>query len=436
MLDQLYDKYLNTSVITTDSRNVPEGSMFFALKGGNFDGNRYAAAALEKGAAYAVIDNPEFASSERCIIVPDALAALQQLAAYHRSRLTIPVIGITGTNGKTTTKELTSAVLSKKFRTRFTRGNLNNHIGVPLTLLSIRPDDEIAVVEMGANHPGEIKFLVDIARPDYGLITNVGRAHLEGFGSFEGVKKTKGELYDFLRSSGGRAFLDASNEHLTAMAAERGIEAIRYGLEGCEGCLVSGAVESLSPYLSARINGRIVTTALVGSYNLSNILAAACVGSFFGVADDDIAAAISGYRPTNSRSEWRRAGTSNLIIDAYNANPTSMAAAIENLHDIEAEHKCAILADMGELGADSEAEHQKIADLLRDRGIDDAYLIGKNFMLTTDNMVHFDSTEQFLDYMGRDDNARSRFSGKTILIKGSNSMKMSDAAAFLIQKLS
>ncbi len=423
---ELYKLFLQCGKVTTDSRQCPEGSIFFALKGGNFNGNAFAAQALKQGCRYAVIDEPEFAG-EHTILVDNCLKALQQLANYHRRMLKTPVIGITGTNGKTTTKELTATVLGCKYRTLYTQGNLNNHIGVPLTLLQLTPEHEMAVIEMGANHPGEIKTLTSIAEPDYGLITNVGKAHLEGFGSFEGVIHTKGELYDFLKSKGNASiFLQNENPYLNSIA--QGLNCIRYGQT--EGLFVSGRMTSCSPFLSLEwnFNGKHFTTntQLIGSYNLDNVLAAIAVGCHFGVKPEDICHALENYTPNNNRSQLKETGSNHLIVDAYNANPTSMKAALENFRQIQAEHKMVILGDMKELGESSVEEHRKIAELLKACSFERVILIGKEFAAATSDYEHYEEVTQAIQ------NFKSHCpKGYYLLIKGSNSMKLSQLAEYL-----
>lgn len=423
---ELYKLFLQCGKVTTDSRQCPEGSIFFALKGGNFNGNAFAAQALKQGCRYAVIDEPEFAG-EHTILVDNCLKALQQLANYHRRMLKTPVIGITGTNGKTTTKELTATVLGCKYRTLYTQGNLNNHIGVPLTLLQLTPEHEMAVIEMGANHPGEIKTLTGIAEPDYGLITNVGKAHLEGFGSFEGVIHTKGELYDFLKSKENASiFLQNENPYLNGIA--QGLNCIRYGQT--EGLFVSGRMTSCSPFLSLEwnFNGKHFTTntQLIGSYNLDNVLAAIAVGCHFGVKPEDICHALENYTPNNNRSQLKETGSNHLIVDAYNANPTSMKAALENFRQIQAEHKMVILGDMKELGESSVEEHRKIAELLKACSFERVILIGKEFAAATSDYEHYEEVTQAIQ------NLKSHCpKGYYLLIKGSNSMKLSQLAEYL-----
>lgn len=421
--EELYELFLQFPEITTDSRTCPEGSMFFALKGENFDGNLYAMQAIEKGCALAVVDRPDVIpeGDSRFVIVDDVLKSLQSLAAYHRTQMNIPVIQITGTNGKTTTKELLSAVLSRKHNTLYTQGNLNNHIGVPRTLLRLTSEHKIAVIETGANHPGEIAFLCDIVQADCGLITNVGRAHLEGFGSFDGVKRTKGELYDDLHNRSSFTFINTKDTDLTAMAQERGISTIPY---------VEGDIEECNPMLCVRWfcpheeKWHTVQTNLIGSYNLANVLSAITVGLHFGVMPNDIDKALEEYTPTNNRSEFRNTGRNKLIVDAYNANPTSMAAALENFRHMKAENKMAILGEMRELGADSPTEHQRIISLLATMDLCEVWLVGQEFcnadysgLCTLHTIFHnVDEVKARL--------SSTPLSDRTILIKGSNGTKL------------
>lgn len=423
---ELYKCFMECGKVTTDSRNCPEGSMFIALKGETFNGNAFAAQALEQGCRYAVIDESEYAG-EGTILVDNCLQALQQLANYHRRQLKTPVIGITGTNGKTTTKELISTVLSRKFNTLYTEGNFNNHIGVPLTLLRLTKEHEMAVVEMGANHPGEIKTLVHIAEPDYGIITNVGKAHLQGFGSFEGVIRTKGELYDFLRAKGGATiFIQNENPYLNGIA--EGLTCVRYGQTA--GLYVSGELISCSPFLSFRWTAEGVShevnTHLIGSYNLDNMLAAAAIGRYFGVSDDDISSALASYLPHNNRSQLKETADNKLIVDAYNANPTSMMAALKNFRQVEAPHKMVILGDMKELGEASREEHQKVVDYLKECGFDRVVLVGPEFAAATHSYQTFQHVDEVLA-----DIRIHKPQGYYILIKGSNSMKLSQLPEYL-----
>lgn len=423
---ELYKCFMECGKVTTDSRNCPEGSMFIALKGETFNGNAFAAQALKQGCRYAVIDESEYAG-EGTILVDNCLQALQQLANYHRRQLKTPVIGITGTNGKTTTKELISTVLSRKFNTLYTEGNFNNHIGVPLTLLRLTKEHEMVVVEMGANHPGEIKTLVHIAEPDYGIITNVGKAHLQGFGSFEGVIRTKGELYDFLRAKGGATiFIQNENPYLNGIA--EGLTCVRYGQTA--GLYVSGELISCSPFLSFRWTAEGVShevnTHLIGSYNLDNMLAAAAIGRYFGVSDDDISSALASYLPHNNRSQLKETADNKLIVDAYNANPTSMMAALKNFRQVEAPHKMVILGDMKELGEASREEHQKVVDYLKECGFDRVVLVGPEFAAATHSYQTFQHVDEVLA-----DIRMHKPQGYYILIKGSNSMKLSQLPEYL-----
>lgn len=423
---ELYKCFMECGKVTTDSRNCPEGSMFIALKGETFNGNAFAAQALKQGCRYAVIDESEYAG-EGTILVDNCLQALQQLANYHRRQLKTPVIGITGTNGKTTTKELISTVLSRKFNTLYTEGNFNNHIGVPLTLLRLTKEHEMAVVEMGANHPGEIMTLVHIAEPDYGIITNVGKAHLQGFGSFEGVIRTKGELYDFLRAKGGATiFIQNENPYLNGIA--EGLTCVRYGQTA--GLYVSGELISCSPFLSFRWTAEGVShevnTHLIGSYNLDNMLAAAAIGRYFGVSDDDISSALASYLPHNNRSQLKETADNKLIVDAYNANPTSMMAALKNFRQVEAPHKMVILGDMKELGEASREEHQKVVDYLKECGFDRVVLVGPEFAAATHSYQTFQHVDEVLA-----DIRIHKPQGYYILIKGSNSMKLSQLPEYL-----
>ena len=422
-IEQLYAFFEQHPVICTDTRNPIPDSLFFAMKGANFNGNAYAGNAVEQGCAYAFVDEPQYADGDRILLVDDCLKALQKLARFHRRRLGTRIVGITGTNGKTTTKELVSTALGASYEVLYTQGNLNNHLGVPLTLLRLRPSHQIAVVEMGANHPGEIETLVNIVEPDFGLITNVGKAHLEGFGSFEGVKKTKGELYDFLAAKGCRSFVNADSADLMEMAARRGLRLIPYG-SGADN-YVSGRVTAADPYITVActcFDEQIeIPTHLIGTYNLPNVLAAVCVARYFDVPLKKIGAALQAYQPSNNRSQLLKTKRNTLIVDAYNANPTSMAAALANFSAIPSPHKCVILGDMGELGTDSEAEHRKVVELLAAAGFEQVILVGPKFKEadSTAQFQHYDSTDSLREAL-----AASPLSGKTILIKGSNSMKL------------
>ena len=375
--------------MSTDTRNLPAGCVFFALHGERFDGNKFAKQALESGASLAVIDKPEYALPEGTLLVPNTLLALQGLAREWRRELALPIIGITGTNGKTTTKELLATVLSTKYNLHYTQGNLNNQIGVPLTLLQITRAHEMAIVEMGASHPGDIKELVDIAEPNCGLITNVGRAHLEGFGSFEGVQQTKKELYDYLREHQGFIFRNTDNPYLAQMAGD--LKTVAY----TTGTMPSG-------------------TNLVGEYNAENVSAAICVGEYFGISHEQALAAIRQYVPTNNRSQKMQTLRNQLIVDAYNANPTSMQAAINAFKG-----DTYILGAMRELGEYSHLEHQNIVNMLAERKADTVFLVGEEYLQTTSPYPVFENVEQLHQYLHQ-----QPLKGKNILLKGSRSTQM------------
>ncbi|HJH63149.1 MAG TPA: UDP-N-acetylmuramoyl-tripeptide--D-alanyl-D-alanine ligase [Bacteroides mediterraneensis] len=428
-IEELYNRFTECNGLTTDSRHCPEGSMFLALKGETFNGNTFAAQSLAQGCRYAVVDEPQYASPEnpRIILVDNCLETLQKLANYHRRRLGTRMIGVTGTNGKTTTKELIATVLGEKFKVLYTQGNFNNHIGVPLTLLRLKPEHEMAVIEMGANHPGEIKTLVHIAEPDYGIITNVGKAHLQGFGSFEGVIRTKGELYDFLREKGNATiFIQNENPYLNKIAA--GLTCVRYGQT--PGLDVTGKVVACSPFLhftwTAEGVSHEVQTHLIGAYNLDNALAAVAIGRYFGVEDTQICHALSSYVPQNNRSQLVHTASNTLIVDAYNANPTSMMAALENFRQMEAAHKVAILGDMKELGEGSHEEHQKVVDFLKECGFERVMLVGPEFGGTSSLFEHYKDVKEVEALL-----AAHPLQGCCVLVKGSNSMKLSELPASL-----
>ena len=431
-IEEIYEIFKQHPIVTTDSRDCPEGSIFFALKGETFNGNKFAKNALEKGCAYAVIDEPEYDDPDdrRLILVDDCLTALQQLARHHRRTLGTRIIGVTGTNGKTTTKELIATVLGEKYNVLYTQGNFNNHIGVPKTLLRLTKEHDIAVVEMGANHPGEIHTLVNIVEPDYGIITNVGKAHLEGFGSFEGVIRTKGELYDFLRSrEGSVVFIDNGNEHLQGIAS--GLQLVRYGIGEHSDLCACGEVLSCAPHL--RLHWRHgggewheVQTQLIGSYNIYNMLAAACIGLYFGVGQDQIDHALANYTPSNNRSQLTITEHNKLIVDTYNANPTSMNAALCNFRDMEVTPKMAILGDMRELGEASGEEHRRVVDFLRTSGIDLVWLVGSEFGAIDCNFRKFHDVEEVKATI-----AAEHPQGYHILIKGSNSLRLFELPSLL-----
>jgi len=420
--EALYSIFREHPQVTTDSRHTPQGSIFFALKGASFDGNEFATKALDAGCAYAVVDNPRVAAlGGRLILVPDVLVALQRLAAHHRRTWGGTVIQITGSNGKTTTKELTSAVLSKGKRVHSTEGNLNNHIGVPLTLLGIKAEHEVAVIETGANHPGEIASLCRMVQADYGLITNVGRAHLEGFGSFEGVKQTKGELYDDVHARGGKVFLNAFDSDLLEMARERGFVLRDDALP-----FVEGRISGTGPFVEFQWREdtgepwHTVCTHLIGAYNIANLRAAVTVGLFFGIRPELIDEALSEYRPTNGRSELRQVGSNIFIVDAYNANPSSMSAALTNFSLMEDAHKMVILGEMRELGSASYEEHKRIVRQLEGMDLERIWLVGSEFEIVAGSgMRVFKDVEAVREALKED-----AIHDTTILIKGSNSTKL------------
>lgn len=417
---ELYKIYQQNNSVQTDTRKLKEGDLFFALKGDNFNGNHFAQKAIDAGASYAIIDEKEFEIPGKTILVNDVLKTLQELAKYHRQQFSIPFLAITGSNGKTTTKELIHAVLSSTFKTYTTEGNLNNHIGIPLTILKIREDAELAVIEMGANHLLEIAGYCEYALPTHGLITNCGKAHLEGFGGIEGVKKGKGELFDFLRESKGTAFVMWDYPYLRDMS--NGIaEIIKYGTKETE---INGNVLQNEPFLKAEITKRnnektIIQSQLVGDYNLPNLLAAFTVGNYFGVADSAIRLAIENYTPSNSRSQMIEKGTNKIILDAYNANPSSMKPAIENFANIKADNKILILGSMAELGEESLYEHQQIIDLIKNYNWNHVVLIGDDFVKTNHPFLKFKNPEQAKLWL-----LAQHLENTYILIKGSRSMKM------------
>lgn len=426
MIEQLYAHFRNSSGVCTDSREIKPDCLFFALKGASFNGNHFAAKALDDGAQLAIVDEEDYATDNRYLLVNNTLTCLQQLAAYHRQQLNIPVIAITGSNGKTTTKELTQAVMSRKFKSYATPGNFNNHIGVPLSLLNIEPGTEIAIIEMGANHIGEIASLCQIAQPDYGLITNIGKAHLEGFGSFKGVKQAKGELYSYLKQNNGKIFFNSDNQILIEMLDRQ--EAISYGQNREAAC--QGYILKDQPLLSIALKQDEtiyrIDTQLVGGYNLENILAAACIGRYFGICNQEIKTAIESYRPGNKRSQCLTTDRYTLILDNYNANPSSMKAALGNFAAMPATNKVLILGDMFELGQEAPVEHQVVVNqVLRIKNLTRVYFVGPEFCACTsrENRTEqycFKNTDSFLNALKADPPAAR----STILIKGSRGMQL------------
>ena len=435
----IYNKFKECGVVTTDTRTLKGGEMFFALKGENFDGNEYALKALELGARYAVVNkSAAVAASDdpRLVKVDDTLKTLQELARWHRSMTIVDgkpltVIALTGTNGKTTTKELIREVLSVKYRVTATEGNLNNSIGVPLTLLRINSETQLAVVEMGASHPGDIKELVEIALPNYGLITNVGKAHLLGFGSFEGVKKTKGELYDYLRRTADKVFINVDNPHLCQMASERNLQSdperpysllLPYGLDYQGGVVLFS--DEKHPFLRILCGGVLINTNLVGSYNADNVMAAIAVGVHFGVSFEDAVKAIEAYVPSNNRSQMTKTENNTLIVDAYNANPTSMAAALENFSNVSANCRIAMLGDMLELGEDSAAEHKAVVESALSRTFCKVFFVGKEFGAVSSvadgsSAMFFNTSDELAEYL-----RANPVKDATVLIKGSRGTRM------------
>ena len=432
-IKELYKLYQQHPQITTDSRDCPEGSIFLALKGESFNGNIFAESAIEKGCAYAIIDEPEYKKDDRFILVDNCLQTFKDLAREHRRQFDIPVIGITGTNGKTTTKELIRAVLSECYNVMATEGNFNNDVGVPKTLFRLNKDHDIAVVEMGASHPGDIKTLVEAAEPNCGLITNVGRAHLQGFGSFEGVCKTKGELYDFLCAHECPVFVNRDNEHLMQMINERRkpeTDIYYYGQSDNSDILIRGEVVSCAPFLKFRWREQdtdagytsewlTVQTHLIGAYNLDNMLAAITIGYVNNIPFDKINHALENYVPTNNRSQLTETEHNHLIVDAYNANPTSMKAAIDNFRLMEVSPKMAILGMMGELGDVSQEEHQKIITLLEEAHFNEVWLVGSEFQKANSSFRTFANVDEVKATI-----AQQQPTGRYILIKGSNSTKL------------
>ena len=428
----LYSLFQKYPRICTDTRAIVPNSLFFALRGENFDANSFAAKALEDGCAFAVVDDAKYAVNERFILVENVLQTLQELANAHRKTLGKTVLAITGTNGKTTTKELIANVLSQKFNILYTQGNFNNHLGVPLTLLQLSENHDIAVIEMGANHLHEIAELCAIAEPNFGLITNVGRAHLEGFGSFEGVMQTKSELYQWIADKGNKIFINEDNNFLCQMAQNRQVDfekRVNYSLKN-KNSSVFGEIIDCSPFLKMNIKidsqNIDIQTNLIGNYNAENVLAAACVGNFFGVEIAKIKIAIENYKPTNNRSQYVETQRNRLFVDAYNANPTSMSEAILNFEKLKADRKIVILGDMHELGAESAAEHQKIVNLIKNCRFDYCFLIGKNFEQTDNHFRTFSSTDDFINYL-----KNNNLQNFNILIKGSRAVKLEKTIEFL-----
>ena len=428
---QLYLRFLENPTVSTDTRNITPGCIFFALKGDHFNANEFAAQALEKGASFVVIDEENYAINEKCLLVEDVLTALQNLARYHREQLNIPVIGLTGSNGKTTSKELVNAVLTERFKTFSTFGNLNNHIGVPFSILSITHDVEIAVIEMGANHQKEIELLCSIAQPTHGIITNVGMAHLDGFGGFEGVKKGKAELYAYLKENNGYTFINRDNAHLMEISATDGLnKLIYYGTEN--GNTIKGNLKSSDPFIEVEWTNHevssVVKTNLTGSYNFENILAAICIGDFFDMNPEEINTGLANYQPKNNRSQLTKTDHNTVICDFYNANPSSMTAALNNIFVLSADKKSAILGDMFELGPESNLQHEIIAKQASDSGLNQLILIGKYFYALKDqfNALFFETPAEAATYI-----QQNPIENHLVLLKGSRGMKLESLLQYL-----
>lgn len=420
-ISKIYHAYRKGSRITTDSRDVKPGDIFIALKGEHFDGNKFAGQAVKQGALYSVVDDREALLTPSCIWVPDSLNFLQLLANHHRKQLGIPILAITGTNGKTTTKELCHAVISEKFRTVATKGNYNNHIGVPLTLLDMDETTEFGIVEMGANHPGEIKILCEIAEPDYGLITNIGEAHLEGFGTFENIVRTKGELYDYIKSHQGVLFVHQDDSTLTGLAGD--YPAVTYGKTAC---FANGKGIQSSPFLVFDLNtsrGHLyIQTKLIGSYNADNVLASATLGLYLQIDPLRIKAALEGYTPSNLRSQLIKTERNTIILDAYNANPSSMKVAVRNFSDMKGENKLLILGEMLELGRQTEEAHRQLVEEVAQSGPCRLFLVGQSFDSLANKYTfvsYFRNTEELIDYL-----KSHSINSSLILIKGSRGNKL------------
>lgn len=419
-IEDVYEIFKQYPIVSTDTRNCIKDSIFFALKGKAFNGNEYASKALDLGCSYAIVDEAKYATHPKTILVENVLTTLQGLANHHRRKMKTPVLAITGTNGKTTTKELVTSVLSKEHNVLATEGNFNNHIGVPLSLLRLKKEHDIAVIEMGANHVGEIHDLCEIVEPNFGLITNIGHAHLEGFGSFENIIKTKGELYNYIRSrKDGKLFVDYDNKLLRELSEN--ITSIYYGQTGDN--FVIGRVLSVSPYLEFEwkfmSHKETIKTHLVGDYNLSNALAAIAIGKYFGVKGELISKAIAEYIPENNRSQLKRTENNMVIIDAYNANPTSMRAALENFDRMELNRKVLIIGDMNELGPDSSTEHQAIADSIAAHKFEEVFFVGPNFSKVRTSNICFPDVDALKTHL-----TKNPLKDSYILVKGSRGIQL------------
>ena len=413
----LYNLYQQHFLVDTDTRNIRKNTIFFALKGDNFNGNTFAEQALKLGASYAVVDEKEFQTNDRILLVTDVLKALQELANFHRKQLQIPIIGLTGSNGKTTTKELIHVVLSKKFNTIATKGNLNNHIGVPLTLLSMTDKTQLGIVEMGANHQKEIEFLCTICEPDFGYITNFGKAHLEGFGGLEGVIKGKSELYTFLKTNQKTAFVNAADAIQVKKTKE--IKSVSF---------ITEAIKYLevNPFVKLSYRNTTIQSNLIGKYNFTNIAAAIAIGTYFKISETAMKEAIESYVPTNNRSQLLTTKHNTVILDAYNANPSSMQVALENFDTLKAPSKVVILGDMFELGKESVHEHQAIVDVATAFNFDETYFVGENFNIAKTNKPQFKTYQAFEEFL-----KKNPLKNSSILIKGSRGMRLERILEFI-----
>lgn len=415
-LEQLHAIFLSHPTVCTDTRKITKNCLFFALKGPNFNGNEFAKQALEQGAAYAIVDESQHKTSDKCLLVKDVLQTLQNLATFHRNYFSARIISLTGSNGKTTTKELIHAVLSKKYKTVATKGNLNNHIGVPLTLLSIKADTELAIVEMGANHKEEISFLCNIAQPDFGYITNFGKAHLEGFGGIEGVIQGKSELYQYLIANGKHVFLNADDPIQVEKLASY-IKKIGFTTNNPEYFNIK--LLHTNPFVVIEVENTTISTQLIGSYNFPNCCSAITIGKYFNVPLEEIKTALESYVPANNRSQIIEKNGFKIILDAYNANPTSMKAALDNFKSMPGTEKTLILGDMFELGPEAKEEHQHISDLVLDHGFSQVYLVGENFFHTASNFKKMESFSHLQEYLSKNPLQKG-----TLLIKGSRGMAL------------
>lgn len=418
-IKQIHNLFLNCSKVSIDTRKIETNSLFVAIKGDRFDANTFAKEALEKGASYVIIDNSEYFIDDRTIVVENSLIALQELAKFHRHYLKLPIIALTGSNGKTTTKELINVVLSKKFNTKATIGNLNNHIGVPLTLLSFTTETEIGIVEMGANHQKEIEFLCEIAHPDYGYITNFGKAHLEGFGGVEGVIKGKSEMYSYLKLNNKSVFVNLDDAIQNTKTVD--FNRITFSQKEYNATVFIESVTA-NPFVKIKTLGVEINSHLIGLYNANNINAAVTIGNHFGVFISDIKSAIESYIPENNRSQMMTKGSNEIILDAYNANPSSMRVALENFIQLNKNNKVVIVGDMYELGEESLSEHKAIVDYLMDNSSFECHFVGKDFFATAnqnDNFHFYNSFDDFTDYL-----RLNKLENKTLLIKGSRGMAL------------